>query len=261
VTGGPLATLDKRHRVATITLRRPEALNAISGAAADDLAATLRAVSKDSGTWVVVLTGAGERAFCAGADLKERASFTLSDYHHNRKQIRGLFAALRGVPQPTIASIFGFVLGGGFELALSCDLVVAAEGTQMGLTETRVGLIPAGGGTQLLPRAVGTATAKELVFTGRRIDAAEAASLGLVTEVVPFTELHDATARLAERICGSSPVAVAASKRAIDAALGSSLADGLEIEHGAWGVVVSSKDRAEGIAAFNAKREPRWGNR
>jgi enoyl-CoA hydratase/carnithine racemase len=249
------------ERVATITLDRPEALNAISGAMADELATLCRSVALDDDVWVVVLAAAGDKAFCVGADLKERAGFSLDDFHRNRVQVRGMFEALRALPQPVVASVFGFALGGGFELALSCDLVVAAEGTKLGLPEARVGLLPAGGGTQLLTRKVGLARAKELIYTGRRFDAAEGAELGLVQRVVPRGELASETCELALDICRSSPIAVRAAKAATDAALGVPIEEGIEIEHRAWKTVIGSADRAEGIAAFNEKRDPKWQNR
>jgi enoyl-CoA hydratase/carnithine racemase len=248
-------------RVARVTLDRPEALNAISGAMADELAQAFQRASADDSVWVVVLAAAGDKAFCVGADLKERAGFSLADFHRNRVQVRGMFEALRGVAQPVIASVFGFALGGGFELALSCDLVVAAEGTKLGLPEARVGLLPAGGGTQLLTRKAGLGRAKELVYTGRRFDAAEGAGLGLVQRVVPRAELEAATAQLALDVCRSSPVAVRAAKASIDAALGVPIEEGIEVEHRSWETVIASHDRAEGIAAFNEKRDPRWQNR
>lgn len=257
---GPVGFAIEGH-VATVTLNRPEALNAISGAMADELAETLRSLGSNQDIWVVVLDAAGEKAFCVGADLKERAGFSLEDFHRNRKQVRGMFEALRSVPQPVIASVFGFALGGGFELALSCDLVVAAEGTKLGLPEARVGLLPAGGGTQLLTRKVGLARAKELIYTGRRFEATEAETWGLVQRVVPRDELNTATAQLADDVCRSSPVAVRAAKAATDAALGLPIEDGIEAEHRAWETVISSADRAEGIAAFNEKRDPQWQNR
>ncbi len=247
--------------VATVTLNRPESLNAISGAMADDLAETFRSLGDNGDVWVVILAAAGEKAFCVGADLKERAGFSLEDFHRNRVQVRGMFEALRSVPQPVIASVFGFALGGGFELALSCDLVIAAEGTKLGLPEARVGLLPAGGGTQLLTRKAGLARAKELIYTGRRFDAAEAAAWGLVQRLVPRDQLETETAQLALDVCRSSPVAVRAAKAATDGALGVPIEDGIEIEHRAWETVISSADRSEGIAAFNEKRDPQWQNR
>lgn len=248
-------------RVAVVTLNRPGQMNAISGALADRLTAALREVGGDPDVWVVVLTAAGDRAFCVGADLKERLAFNLEDFHSNRVSMRAMFAALRGLPQPSIASAFGFALGGGFELVLSCDLALAARDTIFGLPETKVGLIPAGGATQLLTLVVGPRAAKEWIFTGRRFDAQRAHALGLVTEVVERAELGRATMALADEICTSSPVAVRESKSAIDAAFGAPLVDGLEVENEAWRRTVQSEDRAEGIAAFNAKREARWRNR
>lgn len=256
-----LVSLTTEGHVATVRLNRPEALNALSGALAQELAATLRAVSSDNDVWVVVLTAAGEKAFCVGADLKERSSFTVEQFHDNRKLIRGLFTALRAVPQPVVAAVFGFALGGGFELALSCDLIVAAEGTTLGLPEVRVGLLPAAGGTQLLARRVGVARAKEMILLGRRFTAEEGRDLGLVARVVPGVELQDASAQLAGELCKSSPTAVREAKRAIDAGFGLPLEDGIELEHDAWSVVIETQDRAEGIAAFNEKRAPAWRNR
>ncbi len=258
---GEFVALDIDEHVARVTLDRADALNALSGAMADELAATFRAIADHDDVWVVVLRAAGEKAFCVGADLKERSRFSLEDFHANRRQIRGLFAALRGLPQPSIAAVFGFALGGGFELALSCDVIVAAEGTQLGLPEVRVGLIPAGGGTQLLTRRVGIGRAKDLIFRGRRVDAQQAHGMGIVTEVVPREALDERALELARDICRSSPVAVRHAKRAIDAALGQPLADGIEAEHEAWTHVIASDDRAEGIAAFNEKRDPVWKNR
>ena len=252
---------EPRDHIGIVTLDRPEALNAISGEMAAEITEVLRPIGAMNDIWAVVLRAAGERAFCVGADLKERAGFSLEDFHVNRKLIRGMFETLRSVPQPTIASIFGFALGGGFELVLSCDLVVAAHGTKVGLPETRVGLLPAGGGTQLLTRKVGVARAKEMIFRGRVLDAAEAQQLGLVTDVCDRADLDRHTLELADDVLRSSPVAVRESKRAIDSALGLPIEEGIEIENDAWSVVISSEDRSEGIAAFNEKRPPEWNNR
>lgn len=261
VGGSGSVSFTTEGRIGIVRLNRPEAMNAISGAVADELSDVFRGLRDDRDIWVVIVAAAGEKAFCVGADLKERAGFTLDDFYKNRAQIRGVFSALRDVPQPTIASVFGFALGGGFELALSCDLIVAAQDAVFGLPETRVGLIPAGGGTQLLTRKVGVARAKELIFRGRRFDVHEARDLGLVAEITERDELDDATRRVAQDICRSSPVAVAQAKKAIDAALGIPIAEGIEREHDAWTQVIASDDRAEGIAAFTEKRDPEWKNR
>jgi len=256
-----LVTVEIDDHIAVVTLNRPDALNAISGAMAGSVRDAFAEVSRNTDVWVVVLAATGDKAFCVGADLKERATFDLDDFSENRKQVRSMFEAIRKTPQPVIASIFGFALGGGFELVLSCDLAIAAEGTMMGLPEARVGLLPAGGGTQLLTRKVGTARAKDLIFRGRRMDVSEAKQLGLVTEITSREELADRTMGLARDLCRSSPIAVREAKRAIDAALGVDLDAGIEIEHRSWEVVIRSEDRAEGIAAFNEKRDAEWKNR
>lgn len=255
-----LVTLDIADHIAVVTLNRPESLNAISGAMAERIRDTFLDVSKNEEVWVVVLGAAGEKAFCVGADLKERAGFTLDDFHRNRDYMKAMFAAVRKTPQPVIAAVFGHALGGGFELALSCDLVMAATGTTFALPETRVGLLPAGGGTQLLTRKVGEARAKELIFRARRIDEQEAQRIGLVNDVVKRDDLTDWVMQTARHICKASPVAVREAKRSIDAALGVPMDQGIEIENDSWKVVIETEDRAEGIAAFNEKRDPQWKN-
>ncbi len=259
--GGPLVKLGREGRIGIVSLNRPEALNAISGAMAGEIAAAFRGVAADNDVWVVVLAAAGEKAFCVGADLKERGGFSLEDFYENRKQIRAMFDAIRRLPQPSIASAFGFALGGGFELALSCDLVIAAEGTKFALPEPGVGLLPAGGGTQLLARKVGTARAKDLIFRSRRMDATEAQQLGLLADITRRQELDGRTLELANDLCRSSPIALREAKRVIDEGFGMALEDAIELENDAWQVVIASEDRREGIAAFNEKREPRWSNR
>lgn len=256
-----LVSFRTEGHVGIVTLERPEALNAISGELADDLTVCLRRAAINEDVWVMVLAAAGDRAFCVGADLKERSKFSLVDFYQNRERMRGMFAAVRGLPQPSIASVFGFAFGGGFEIALSCDLIVAAEGTELALPEVKVGLLPAGGGTQLLTRKVGAARAKNLIFRGTRIDAQTAADIGLVAQVVPLEQLESATMDLAGELCESSPIAVREAKRAIDSAFGTSLEEGVNAEHEAWRRVIETEDRAEGIAAFNEKRKPEWKHR
>lgn len=257
---GSFVALATEGRVAVITLNRPKAMNALSGAFADELAGVFSDLADDGDVWAVVLRAAGEKAFCVGADLKERAAFALDDFHRNREQVRRVFWSVRNLPQPTIASVFGFALGGGFELALSCDLIVASDDAVFGLPETRVGLIPAGGGTQLLTRRLGVARAKDMIFRGRRIDAAEAERLGLVAEVTSRERLEETTMAFAADICRSSPVAVRSAKAAIDAALGVPIESGIDFEHDAWVHTITSRDRAEGIDAFTNKRDPKWSN-
>ena len=242
--------VERRDHVAVVRLERPEAMNAISDALADELRGDLEGVSQDRDVWAVVLSAAGERA-----------GYSLADYHDNRKQMRGMFAAVRHIPAPSIAAVFGHALGGGLELALSCDLIVASEDAQMGLTEARVGLVPAGGGTQLLARRVGLGRAREMIFTGRRVSARAGEQIGLVDRVVLPGEAEEAAIALALEVCTSSPVSLRAAKSALDAGPGMPLEQGIELEHAAWSVVVASEDRVEGIAAFNERRAPRWQNR
>jgi enoyl-CoA hydratase/carnithine racemase len=249
------------EHVATVSLARPEALNAISGRMADELAGALLQAAANPDAWVVVLHAQGERAFCVGADLKERNQLDDAGWLRNRVLMRAMFDTLRSLPQPTVASVFGFALGGGFELALNCDLIVASKDAVFGLPETHVGILPGGGGTQLLARRVGVGRAKELVLTGRRITAEEAHAIGLVTRLAEREGLHEATDALAKELCANSPVALRESKHAIDRSIGLSIDDGIELEDLAWRRAVASEDRVEGIAAFNEKRDPRWKGR
>ena len=250
--------LEVEAGIATVTLDRPEALNAISTELARALAATFEPLGTRRDLRAVVLTGAGERAFCAGADLKERSGFDDHGWFVQREVLRRAFGAVRRCPLPTVAAVFGFALGGGCELALACDLVVAADDTTMGLPEVRLGLVPAGGGTQLLARRVGRSVAKDLVLTGRRVEAAEAQRLGLVDRVVPRAGALLAARGLAAEIAANAPTAVRLAKWALD--LGADLAQeaGLEVEDQAWRRAVLSDDRREGIAAWNDRRPPTW---
>jgi enoyl-CoA hydratase/carnithine racemase len=254
---GPVR-VDCSDGIATVTLDRPEALNAISTALAGALAAAFEPLATDPKVRAVMLTGAGERAFCVGADLKERGGFDDQGWLVQREVFRRAFAAVRRSPLPTVAAVFGYALGGGTELALSCDLVVAADDTVFGLPEVRLGLVPAGGGTQLLVRRIGRSAARDLVLTGRRVDAAEAQRLGLVDRVVPRAEVHDAARGLAAEIAANAPTAVRLAKWALELGADLSLEAGLEAEDQAWRRAVRSDDRREGIAAWNEQRPPDW---
>jgi enoyl-CoA hydratase len=236
-------------------------LNAIDNRLAEDLIAACSDVSEDDSVWVVILRGSGERAFCAGADLKARRNFTAEDWTAQRALFRRTFAAVRAVPQPMIAAVHGYALGGGTELAMLCDMVVAAEDAVFGLTEVSLGIIPGGGGTQSLPRLIGRARAKELIFSARRIDAHEALRLGLVNHVVPSATLKERADALASEIMRNSPFAVRQAKWAIDNGADAAFEDGLEREHEAYLRALASQDRQEGIAAFNEKRPPRFSGR
>ncbi len=247
--------------LAHLVLNRPEVLNAIDNTLAIELTSACDQLASDRDVWVVIFRGAGERAFCAGADLKARRDFTPEDWTHQRGLLRKLFAALRNLPQPMIGAVHGYALGGGTELAMLADFIVAAEDATFGLTEASLGIIPGGGGTQSLPRIIGRNRAKELIYTARRIPAAEALRLGLVNHVVPRAELLERATQLAHEIMKNSPYSVRQVKWAIDHGADLSFEDGLEREHEAYMRAIASEDRREGIAAFNEKRPPRFTGR
>jgi enoyl-CoA hydratase/carnithine racemase len=247
--------------IAEITLDRPAAMNAVSSAMAAELTGVCAELAAAPEVQVVVFSAAGERAFSAGADLKERAGLTDADLLRQRHAIRGLFGALLALPQPAIAAVHGFALGGGCELALSCDLVVADETAVFGLPEVTVGLVPGGGGTQLALRRLGPGRAADLVLTGRKVGIDEAERLGLVDRRVPAGQDGTAARELAGQIAANSPVAVRAAKRALRHGWGVSLEAGLDVEDAAWRTAAASPDRREGIAAFAEKRKPVWPGR
>jgi enoyl-CoA hydratase/carnithine racemase len=244
--------------VAEIVLDRPEALNALDTVMARRLAAVCADLAADARIRAIVLSAAGPRAFCVGADLKERGAMTDAGFLRQRPVFRAAFGGVLGLPQPVVAAVHGYALGGGCELALSCDLIVADETATFGLPETTVGLVPGGGGTQLATRRLGPGRAADLILTGRRIDAAEAHRIGLADRLVPAGTARDHALRLAGLMAGNSPVAVKAAKRAIRHGWGTGLTTALEVEDAAWRTAALSADRREGIAAFNEKREPQW---
>jgi enoyl-CoA hydratase/carnithine racemase len=244
--------------VAEIVLDRPAVMNALDTAMAGRLAVVCAEVAADAGIRAVVLSAAGQRAFCVGADLTERGQMTDADFLRQRPVFRKAFGAVLSLPQPVVAAVHGYALGGGCELALSCDLIVADETAVFGLPETTVGLVPGGGGTQLAMRRLGAGRAADMILTGRRLDAAEAQRIGLADRLVPAGTARRQALQLAGVVAGNSPVAVRAAKRAIRHGWGTGLAAGLEIEDAAWRAAVLSADRREGIAAFNEKREPQW---
>ncbi|TDD37243.1 enoyl-CoA hydratase [Actinomadura sp. KC06] len=251
-------TLRRDGHVAEIVLDRPEALNALSTAMARRLAAVCAEVAADASVRAVVLGAAGEKAFCVGADLKERNAMTDAEILAQRPAFRAAFGGVLALPQPVIAAVHGFALGGGCELALSADLIVADETAVFGLPEVSVGLVPGGGGTQLALRRLGPGKAADLVFTGRRLGAGEALEYGLADRKVPAGTAREEALGLAGVIAGNSPVAVRAAKRALRLGGGVSLEAGLDLEENAWRTVAFSADRREGIAAFNEKRKPIW---
>lgn len=244
--------------VAEIVLDRPEALNAISSALARRLTRVCAEVAADSSVRAVVLSAAGEKAFCVGADLKERRTMTDDELLAQRPVLRAAFRGVLDMPQPVVAAVHGYALGGGCELVLSCDLIVADETAVFGLPEVSVGLVPGGGGTQLAIRRLGVGRAADLVLTGRRLGVDEAEKYGLVDRRVPAGKAREEALAIAATIAGNSPTAVRAAKRAMRLGWGVGLDAGLDIEENAWRSVAFSPDRREGIAAFNEKRKPNW---
>jgi enoyl-CoA hydratase/carnithine racemase len=253
----PPVLCEARDGVATITLNRPDAANALSMELTASIGHTFTRVRHDESVRAVIVTGAG-KSFCAGADLKERRAMTLEETRSFLRSLNSVVDAVAGFPRPVIAAINGAAFGGGLELALACDFRLAAESAELGLVETRLGIIPGAGGTQRLARLAGLAVAKELILTGRRIAAARAKELGVVSEVVPAAELAAAAARLAAELTGAGPLAVTQAKRAIDGGFDLPLPDALAHERDCYELVLESEDRNEGLRAFVEKRPPRF---
>ena len=244
--------------VAELTLDRPEALNAISTDVARQLAVACEEILEDDALTAVIMTSSIAKAFSVGADLKERAAFSDHDLRRQRPIIEDAFGAVRNMPIPTIAAVEGYALGGGCELALSCDLIVASQTAVFGLPEVGLGLIPGGGGTQLLPRRVGWNRAADLIFTGRRIDGNEAFRIGIADRLVPAGTAREMALQLAVDVAANSPVSLRAAKLALRRGFDVDLPSGLLIENESWEHAAYSEDRREGIAAFVGRRKPRW---
>jgi enoyl-CoA hydratase len=242
--------------IATITFNRPNALNALSGKLLDEFASALDQIDADEEIRVLVLTGAGEKSFVAGADITELATFnTLQAKRFSRKgQI--IIGRLQELAIPVIAAVNGFALGGGSEMALACDFIYASENAMFGLPEITLGIIPGFGGTQRLPRLVGSNRAKELIFTGQMIPAAEAEKIGMVNRVLPQAALMEETLKTATAIAAKGKVSLRAAKQAVNNGLNVDLATGCQIEADAFAICMASEDGREGTRAFIEKRKP-----
>ena len=230
--------------------------NAISRAMLSELEGHLARAAADSGLRCVVLTGAGDKAFCAGADLKERAAMSAEEVHAFHQGLRRALRGIEAAPQPFVAALNGAALGGGLELALACDLRIASDAAQLGLPEVSLGIIPGGGGTQRLARLVGVSRAKDLVLTARRVSAAEALAMGLVTQLAPAQRLLDDAVELARGIARNAPVSLRQAKRAIDGGFHLPLEEALELENRLYQDCLGTKDRVEALRAFAEKRPP-----
>ncbi|MCU0572906.1 MAG: enoyl-CoA hydratase-related protein [Syntrophobacteraceae bacterium] len=246
---------ERQHQVALLTLNRPDVMNSFSFGMLRALKEKVEAIHFDNEVRVVIITGAG-KAFCAGADLKERATLSEQQVREFIYTIRNLFTFIENMNKPVIAAVNGIALGGGTELALACDMRIVSTAASMGLTETRLAIIPGAGGTQRLPRLVGRGKAKELIFTGRRVEAAEALEIGLANKICPPEGLLDECRALAAMICETGPIAIQQAKVAINHGLETDIGTGLAIESNAYWTLIPTEDRLEGLAAFREKRKP-----
>ena len=244
--------------IAMLTLDRPDVLNAMNNAMRAQLLEIFTRLRTDDAIKVVVVTGAGDRAFCAGADIREFLEPPTPTHFREARKRLDFRAEMERCSQPIIAAIRGFALGGGLEFALACDIRIAAEDAHLGLTEINLAIIPGGGGTQRLPRLVGRGKALEMILTGMRVPAAEALRIGLVERVVPVAELLSAAQTLARQIADKAPIALRYAKEAVVGGLGLPLADGIRLENDLSTLLRTTEDRVEGAKAFVEKRKPQW---
>lgn len=253
--------VERAQGIATIVLNRPDARNALDLTMRREMLVVLDEVEADPTARVVILTGAGGH-FCSGGDVKTmQKAHTVAEGRARVESLNRMVQRLANFPLPTIAMVDGYAVGAGSNLALCCDIIVASDRAKFGELFCRIGLAVDGGGTWLLPRLIGMARAKELVFTGDVIDAAEAARLGLVNRVVPAAELRRATLALAEKIAAGPPLALRLDKRMLNRAASTDLASALEVEAFSQGLAIASEDHREGISAFFDKRPPKFSGR
>lgn len=252
-----MLTIDEAG-VAHITLDRPEAANALSLQMLYDLHEAIHEVKYNPEVRCVVIKASGEKVFCAGADLKERAGMDPIQVKRTVSLIRGNINDIEALPQPVICALNGSAFGGGLELALACDIRIAADHIKVGLTETSLAIIPGAGGTQRLPRLIGKGKAKEMIYTARRVDAYEAEKIGLVEYVVPLESMDQKVSEITSQIAKNGPIALQQAKYAIDRGLEVDLQTGLALEQKAYEVTIPTKDRIEGLSAFKEKRTPNY---
>ncbi len=257
---GETVLYERDGRVAILTVNRPEKLNALNQQVRDEALAHLEAIEKDDDVGAVVITGAGDKSFIAGADIGEFEGRSPFDQRQAMRFPR-VFDVMANYPKPVIAMINGFALGGGCELSMSCDIRVASDRARLGQPEINLGLIPGGGGTQRMPRLVGMGNAMRLILTGDMIGAEEAQKIGLVDLVVPHDELRETTLKLAAKIASKSPLTVRVAKEALRASERLAIEEGLLYERDLFCLCFSTEDKAEGVAAFLAKRRAEWKGR
>jgi enoyl-CoA hydratase len=252
--------VEREGRVAILTINRPDKLNALNEQVRTDMLEILGQIQTDDSVGVVVITGAGEKSFIAGADIGEFAGRTPFDQRYAMRSPR-VFDIMASFPKPVIAMINGFCLGGGCELAMSCDMRIASDKARFGQPEIKLGLIPGGGGTQRLPRLVGLGHAMRLILTGDMIGADEAKAIGLVEMVVPAEELRAKTLELANKIAAMSPLTIRVAKEALRASERLAIEDGLPYERDLFCLCFSTQDKEEGVKAFLEKRPAQWTGR
>lgn len=250
--------LEVEQGIATVKLNRPEVGNALNLPTLIQLRELTQEIAHRRDIRVVVLTGAGEKSFCVGADLKERKTMTEQQVRQFLATIRDTFTEIAELPQPVICAINGFAFGGGLELALACDLRIVEDHSQLGLTETSLGIIPGAGGTQRLSRLIGSSKAKELIFTARRLKAEEAVEWGIVSYQVPSGESVKEAYELATQMSANAPLALAQAKFAIDRGLECDIRTGIWLEAKAYETLLPTEDRLEGLKAFAEKRKPHY---
>lgn len=248
--------LEEQDGVALLTLNRPKAMNSLNFKLLYAIKEQIEMLRNNPDIRVVIITGAGQKAFCSGADLKERITLTELQVKEFIYTIRNLFTYIENLNKPVIAGINGVALGGGTELSLASDIRIASTNATMGLTEARLAIIPGAGGTQRLPRLIGRGKAKELIFTGRRVDAKEALEIGMVNKICEPDALIDECKKMANMICETGPIALEQAKFAINHGIETDINTGLAIESHAYWVTIPTKDRLEGLAAFREKRKP-----
>jgi enoyl-CoA hydratase len=247
---------EKNEGIATITINRPQALNALNKETIKEISSRIKDAKQDDNVKVIVFIGAGDRAFCAGADLNMMKDKSPYKGMHLSYIGQGLTLEIEELEKPVIAALNGYTLGGGLELAMACDLRIASENAKLGQPEVNVGLIPGWGGTQRLPKLIGKGKAKEMIFTGGNIDAKTAEQLGLVNKVVPLDQLKTVVKQLAEEIMNKPPIAIELAKQLINKSTEIDLRVGLTNEAEAFGVLTSTEDFREGVSAFLEKRKP-----
>ncbi len=247
--------LEKKNGIGTLTINRPKNLNALNKEVLEELTQVLKAIEKDEDIHVLIVTGAGEKAFVAGADIKEMKDKNAIEGRDFSTLGNAAFSQLENLRQPTIAAVNGFALGGGCELAMSCDIRIGSVNAKFGQPEVGLGITPGFGGTQRLSRLVGLAKAKELIYTARTINANEAMSIGLLNQLVEAADLTAEAEKMAQAIMKQSPLAVEASKKAINRGYEMDLVHGLEMEAEMFGALFATEDQKEGMTAFTEKRK------